>query len=166
MFRIDDFVVYGTAGVCRVADIREEKFGGNSQVYYILEPVFRKDSLIYAPVENRRTPMRSVIDEDELYSIVKDIAAAEPEWEPNDKLRTEKFKDILRSGNCREIALMVKSLYMHKLTQVERGRKLHISDTNLMKTAEELLYSEFAHILGISPEDVVQFILREAFGEM
>ena len=108
-------------------------------------------------------PIRSVVDEDEIYQIIHELPQSNVPWEENDKLRSEQFKEVIRSGDCRQIVFMIKSLYLHKYIQVEKGRKLHIADDNVMKAAEALLYSEFAHVLKIEPDDVVPFILREAY---
>ena len=65
----------------------------------------------------------------------------------------------------RSIFFMLHDLYLHKFAQAEKGRKLHIADDNIMRSAENLVNSEFAHVLGLEPADVVPFILREAFPE-
>lgn len=163
MFNIGDYVMYGTSGLCKIIDIRKENFGGKPEEYYILELVFDQSTVIYAPLENNKTPMRNVIDEDEIYSIIHSLPKAENLWLENDKDRNDRFKEILRSGDCKSIIYMIKSIYMHKLKQAEKGKKLHIADDNIIKTAEKLAYSELAYVLGIQPDDVVPFILREAY---
>ncbi len=163
MFKIGDHVMYGSSGLCKIIDIRNENFGGKEERYYILELVFDQSTVIYAPLLNNKTPMRYVIDENEIYNIIHALPEAENLWLENDKERNDRFKEILRSGNCRLIIFMIKSIYMHKLKQAEKGKKLHIADDNIIKTAERLAYSELAFVLGIQPDDVVPFILREAY---
>ena len=165
MFKVDEYVVYGTAGVCLVKDIRKENFGGRKAEYYILQPIFDRDSMIYAPVDNEKVTIRSVIGEEELYSLIHELPERKPAWIENDKLRSETFKETLRTGDIRSIFFMLHDLYLHKFAQAEKGRKLHIADDNIMRSAENLVNSEFAHVLGIEPADVVPFILREAFPE-
>ena len=54
MFDINEYVVYGTVGVCRVVDYRKESFGSiEEKEYYILEPVHAKNSSIYVPADNQ-----------------------------------------------------------------------------------------------------------------
>ena len=61
MFNIGDCVMYGTSGLCKIIDIRKENFGGKPEEYYILELVFDQSTVIYAPLENNKTPMRNVM---------------------------------------------------------------------------------------------------------
>ena len=47
MWKLDDIVTYGSAGVCRVVDVREEKFCDEYKTYFVLRPVFDdKNTLI------------------------------------------------------------------------------------------------------------------------
>ena len=40
MFSIGDIFIYGSNGVCRITDIKEEKFGSEIKTYYILSRFF------------------------------------------------------------------------------------------------------------------------------
>lgn len=165
MFTIGDHVVYGMAGVCRITDIRKEAFGGRKAEYYVLQPVFESNSLIYAPVSGGRIPMRELVSREELFGLIHSLRESEFEWIENDKLRSEAFKEILRKGEMKEVLLMLRALYRHKFEQLQKGRKLHIADDNVMRSAESFSYSEIAYVLSLSPEDVPAFILRELYPE-
>ena len=49
MFKVDDTVVYGTAGVCVISEIREMEICGSTADYYVLKPVDSKASQIFVP---------------------------------------------------------------------------------------------------------------------
>ena len=53
---------------------------------------------------------------------------------------------------------MIKALYIHKQQQKQRGRKLHLADEKFLRDAEKMLYDEFAYVLEISPNEVLNFI--------
>lgn len=40
-------------------------------------------------------------------------------------------------------------------------KRLHISDESFLKDAEKLLYEEFAHVLNITKDQVLPFIMRQ-----
>ena len=41
MYQIDDLIMYGSTGVCRVSDITEQVFNDEDKLYYVLEPCIR-----------------------------------------------------------------------------------------------------------------------------
>ena len=53
---------------------------------------------------------------------------------------------------------MIRELYIHKQKQLKNGKKMHLSDEQLMKEAERLLYSEFSLVLNIRADEVPKFI--------
>ena len=53
---------------------------------------------------------------------------------------------------------MIRELYIHKKKKKKNGKKMHLSDEQLMKEAERLLYSEFSLVLNIRADEVPKFI--------
>lgn len=45
-FKEGDVVVYGSQGICRITGTEKMRVGGKSTVYFILNPVYRKNSKI------------------------------------------------------------------------------------------------------------------------
>ncbi|HOB36955.1 MAG TPA: CarD family transcriptional regulator [Candidatus Avimonas sp.] len=161
MFDINEYVVYGTVGVCRVVDYRKESFGSiEEKEYYILEPVHAKNSSIYVPADNQDVirKMQPVLTVEEVYELIDSITDEETTWISNDTQRREKFSQIIKSGNRKEILKLIKALYQHREERLESGRKLYAADENILNTAERLINNEFALVLNIEPEDVVPFI--------
>ena len=79
-------------------------------------------------------------------------------WIIDDNERKEHYRTILSSGNRLEILNMIRELYIHKQEQLKNGKKMHLSDEQLMKEAERLLYSEFSLVLNIRADEVPKFI--------
>ena len=161
MFDINEYVVYVTVGVCRVVDYRKESFGSiEEKEYYILEPVHAKNSSIYVPADNQDVirKMQPVLTVEEVYELIDSITDEETTWISNDTQRREKFSQIIKSGNRKEILKLIKALYQHREERLESGRKLYAADENILNTAERLINNEFALVLNIEPEDVVPFI--------
>ena len=52
MYELNEILVYGSSGVCKLVDIRKEKFAGSPTMYYILSSVFSGQSTLYVPIEN------------------------------------------------------------------------------------------------------------------
>lgn len=158
MFGINDTIMYGSYGVCRIVDIRPEQFSLETRVYYVLKPVQDETSTIYCPVEGGEKKFRHLLSVNEIYELVASIPKMEAEWIEDDQQRQEKFQDILRHGDHASLMKLVKTLYTQREKQRSAGKKFHNADQKLMKEAEGVLYSEFAHVLHIRPDEVVPFI--------
>lgn len=164
MFQIGDTVLYGMDGVCTVTDITTRVFNKESREYIVLTPVHDGRSTIYVPTasEAALTKMREILSADEIRAIIRDLPQNVcTDWIADENTRRQHFKDILQTGDRREIIRMIKTIYLHGQEQKANGRKLHHADEVAMKDAEAVLYDEFAYVLGIHPDEVLPFILQE-----
>ena len=67
MFKVNDYIMYGTTGVCKIIEIKKEKFLGRQEMeYYILEPVYSKNTVIKIPVDNTTIKMREVLSKEDI----------------------------------------------------------------------------------------------------
>lgn len=161
MFEIGEYIIYSSTGVCRIDDIRTERFSGTSKSYYILKPVYLNDSTIYAPVGSSEQRMKSVISKEAVYKLIHSMPDEEMIWIENDNERKEKYGEIIKLGDRRDLVKLLKTLhYVQKKKQMS-GRKFHSADERIMKDAEKILYEEFALVLDIEPGKVSEFIHDE-----
>ncbi len=163
MFELNDTVLYGSHGVCKIVEMTTKEMCGQKIKYYVLKPVYESASTIFVPVNNERltSKMRDVMHPEDIYSLVKSMPDEECEWVEPETLRVEQYKKILEKGNRRELVKLIKALYAHQQEQKDIGKKLHINDERLMKEAEKMLYDEFAYVLNIKREQVLPFIVRQ-----
>lgn len=161
MFKTDNYIVYGTTGVCRIDDIRTENFGGHSREYYVLKPIYANDSTIYAPIGTSEARMKPVMSPKEVYKLIMTMPDAKTFWIENDALRKEKFTEIVKSGNREDLVKLIKTLYYKRKEKLESGKKFHAADEKIMKEAEKILYEEFALVLNIKLHEVIPFITNE-----
>lgn len=159
MFNINDTVMYRNAGVCKIADIRTEKFGGEETLYYILKPVEEESSTIYCPVHSDTLHLRRLLSLEEIDALIQAMPDTETEWIENDQLRREKYSAILRRGDHRQLVGLIKTLYSQREEKQRQGRKFHLADEKIMTEAETTLYGEFAHVLHIQPSEVIDYIV-------
>ena len=84
MFNVDDYIMYGMTGVCKVVDITNEKFiNGEKRKYYVLNPIYNNDTTIKVPLDNDKIPMRKVISKGDMTSLINDIPNMEILWIKN-----------------------------------------------------------------------------------
>ena len=162
MFQINDYLIYGTTDVCQMVGMRTEKLtGGIEREYYILKPVYDCNSTIFSPVDNGKTQMRRILTVEEVYGLFRVVPDADDDWIDNDRMRMEKFSEILKSGDRRDLVKLIKALLSKRKEQIENGKNFRSTDEGVMKAAEKLLYNEFALILDIRPGDVAGFIIEQ-----
>lgn len=160
MFEKGSYVIYGNSGVCEVVDVTTMDIEGISKdrLYYVLKPYEQKSGTIYAPVDGTKTVIRQIISAEEANALIDDIPNIEDLWVPNERQREEKYKECIRSCQCRELVKIIKTLYMQKKRRNAQGKKATATDDRYMKMAEENLYSELSIVLGIPKSEMVQYI--------
>jgi CarD family transcriptional regulator len=159
-FQIDDYIIYGSSGVCVVKDICvPDMFDiDTTEEYYILEPVYLKGSTIYSPVDNSTTVMRKIITKEEAQELINQIQFVEPYWNINDKKREEQYKAAIRTYDCFEWIRIIKTLYQRKQELSEQKKRLGQIDERYLHMAEDLLYSELSIPLEMTREQVESYI--------
>lgn len=150
MFKVDDYIMYGRTGVCKVIDITNEKFiNGEERKYYVLSPI-HNNTIIKIPLDNTKIPMRKIISKEDVTSLINDMSNMEALWIDDEKKRSNKFKTMLKSGKCEDLIKLISNKRYFK--------KLNTTDKEIIKEAERLVNEEFAIILNISPKEVNSYI--------
>ena len=162
MHKIGEKIVYGSHGVMEIIDIKEELVGDVSRKYYVLREL---DSVYlsqtYVPVDNEKLvcAMRPLLTKAEIMEIISKISTLpEVEWQRDNRLRSEKFRSIIESGDREGMLALIKTVYENGKRRNEAGKKNYLTDESFMHKAEKLVFSEFATVLGINVSDVPSFI--------
>lgn len=159
MFKIDDYIMYGTTGVCKVIDITKENIMNNKMMdYYVLAPIYSKNTVIKTPVENEKVNMRKIISEKEVCSLIDDITKKSIPWIDDEYERIAKFKEMIKSGDCDNLIKIIRTIYFNLEYKKLIGNKVTKRDENIMQIAANMLNEEFATVLGILPEEVFDYI--------
>ncbi|WP_294372564.1 CarD family transcriptional regulator [uncultured Clostridium sp.] len=166
MFKVDDYIIYGGNGVCRVADIGVPEISRSDieREYYTLEPIY-ESGRIFAPVDNEKIVMRKVITKEEAENIIENIPSVEVNWIDDMKERENQFKDIIHHYDCSGFVKIIKTLLERKKKCASAGKKMSTSDANYLKKAKEYLCGEFAIALNI-PKDNVDGYIKERLKSM
>ena len=160
LFGKGEYIVYGTTGVCQVKDITSMSMDERQQekLYYILEPMGVRGSRIMTPVEGNKSIMRPVLSRDEAYHLIDGIQDVDELWITDDKQREMKYKEALKTCDCRQWIGIIKTLYFRKKDRMSRGKRLTEVDERYLKKAKENLYRELSIPLEIPAEEVEHFI--------
>ena len=159
MYAVDDTVMHGQSGICKITEICDKKFGRETHKYYVLRPLFGQNTVIYGPVDSEKVRIRKLLSTEDVLALIREMPAQQGEWIENDNLRKEQQAEILRRGDHKELIALIKTLYRKRTETENSGRRFHRADAEAMAQAEKMLYQEFAQVLDIAPEEVVPFII-------
>lgn len=160
MYSLGDYVVYGSHGVCRILELEERLIDRKKLKYYVLEPVEQVGARYLIPVHNEVAvgKLRPVLSREELDALICSQEVRVDAWIPDENLRKQTYRELMNSGDRAAMIRMIGSLYRHKEEQAAAGRKFHMCDDNFLRDAQKLLNSEFAHVLGIEPNAVGDYV--------
>lgn len=156
MFSVNDYVVYGSEGVCRVESIGHPEIVGldKTKEYYTLSPVYRSGK-IYTPVDST-IRIRCVLTESDVTRLIEKIKDISGELDvPRDiKLANAFYRDLVRTYDCTNLISIIKYVSAKQRAFAEIKRNMPAVDIKFLKIAEEMLYNEFGFVLGVDPKDV------------
>ena len=162
MFAKNDYIIYGTTGVCKITGIEKKKFNTSAErEYYILKPAYDPNSTIYAPVDNNIINIRKIMTVKEVYDLIMAMPDNKTIWIDDINLRKEKYNEILKKGDKVELVKLIRTLYLEIQKKKNEGKKLYVGDEKIMSEAQRLLHEEFALVLNIKVDEVLPFILGE-----
>ena len=127
MFAKNDYIIYGTTGVCKITGIEKKKFNNMEREYYILKPAYDPNSTIYAPVDNNMINIRKIMTVKEVYDLIKTMPDNKPIWIDDINLRKEKYNEILKKGDKVELVKLIRTLYLEKEKKKNENKRILLS---------------------------------------
>ncbi len=159
MFEIGSCVVYRAEGVCKISDIRKEKFGamGEEGQYYILSPLNDEKSTVFVPMDNDALlgMMRPLMSAEAICRLVTELKGERMEWIPESRARNVRFREILSLGDRRQLIVLVNTVRERMEMAVSQGKKPTMTDENAIRRAIQLLYEEFSATTDLESEEAV-----------
>lgn len=164
MFKENDLVMYGKAGVCRITKIGVPDFATaeDDALYYFLEPLYRSGTF-YAPVKGKGFTLRAIISGRKAKSLISGIDDMECQEVSTVSIQqlSQHYQSIVDGHKCDELLAMVKSIYAKNAEAAKHNKKLGQIDKRYMKMAEDLLYGELAVALGKEKDELEQLVTEK-----
>lgn len=160
MFKKGETVYYGTAGVCTVKDICRLPFEKNdTRMYYVLQPNDTSNStIIYSPTDNDRVLLRPLMTKDEAKELISSIPALPAIEILNEKQRRDEYRNAMKDGTPRSIAMVIKTINGRKKTAFSEKKRISDTDAEFDKAARRNLFSEISCVLDITEEETESMI--------
>ncbi len=160
LFSVNDYVVYGSEGVCRIESIGKKDISGldKEKEYYTLVPVY-KSGRIYTPIDSTIV-MRKVITKEQAQKLVAHIKDISSELDvPRDaKLAAAFYKELVRTYECEKLIKIIRHILEKQRELIPLKKNLPAVDTKYFKMAQDILFGELGFALGIAPNQVKGYI--------
>lgn len=99
-----------------------------------------------------------MLSREEAYGLIDQIKEVDELGITDDRQREARYKEALKTCDCRQWLGIIKTMYSRKKDRLSRGKRLTEVDERYLKKAKENLYRELSIPLEISEEEVEQFI--------
>lgn len=161
-FGVGDCVVYAGNGICRINDIRNEKFCGmGERLYYVMSSVYDDKAKFYLPAdaEDAGKKLRPILSREDITAVIDKSEDIGVRWIENDEERIAAFEELLTRGEIAEVLWLVKILHLHKIETCKSGKKFRACDEKILAAAERRITEEFAFVLGLERDGVIPYIV-------
>lgn len=160
MYEIGKQVLYGIHGVCVVKDQEQRKVDRKLVTYLVLEPVGQEGSQFLVPTHNQTAMSKliPILTRQELEELLNAPEGKQDGWISDENQRKQLYRELIGSGNRMKLVQMVRTLYRHKRTLAEKGKRCHLCDDNFLRDAERLLINEAAIVLETDADQARQYL--------
>ena len=160
MFEVNDYVFYGTNGICRVDDVCTEPFEGAPAglLYYVLHTLSEPKQTILNPVTNDKVRMRYVMTAGEVNAFFAQLSSLSPLEGDSARALREAYISSIKSGE---------PCAWGRILRTYRAR-LHLAEAKLVRVtdAERNFYDQALRLLGAEISLVLGITLAEAEGRV
>lgn len=160
MFNVKDAVFYGVHGVCIIEEISKKEIFGSVNDYYTLKPVYSSKTKVFVPVDraDKTVNLRKVITKDKALQIIEQLKTSDSMWIDDDAVRKKSFAEILKNGQVKELAWLIKTIYEKRIELGQEKKKMHAADERILADAERSFNEELAFVLDIEKDKVPEYI--------
>lgn len=160
MFGKEEYVFYGSEGVCVIDDIVSSPFDDvkTDGEYYVLHSLHGSGGKMFIPVARAEALMRRLMSRAEIDSLIGDIDKLPLFSEDNLKALKDRYSEAMRTCRPAEWVRVIKTVYSRVLNGRGNGRKVSDAEKAFSENAKRYLYSEVSTVLGIPVESVADYI--------
>jgi CarD family transcriptional regulator len=154
--KIGDKVIYPNQGIGIVENIQEENYFGESfRIFHVR--IVANDTLVLVPSSNaEEIGIRRPISEEAVENIFKLISNGIVDVTMNWKGRYKEHVNLMKSGQMRDMILVLKSLYYLNLI-----KPLSFREKKMMEKARDLIATEISEVSDV-PFDLIEEKIRDS----
>lgn len=159
LFKIGDTIIYPNQGLAVIEDIQEESYYGETfKIFHVR--ILSNDTLVLVPSSNTsEMGIRKPVSSDSIEKIFEFMKNGDVDVTMNWKGRYKENLVLMKSGEIKDIAFVLKSLYSLNLT-----KPLSFREKKMMDKAKELLVTELSEVTSV-PSSAVEKKLLESLSK-
>ena len=160
VFKINDVIIHGTEGICKIIGIEEQVINGICIQCFVLKPEDGRNLTIYIPTKNQKllAKMRKISSKKEVDSLIDSLSDSTTDWIEDVNERKLVYSKILSDRSPAALVAMIKALHFQEENQAFKGKQLRMSDKRFLKDAEQLLYNEWQYVLKMDRAELTTYI--------
>ena len=160
MFATNDYVFYGSGGVCKIVDVQTAPLDGmpKDKDYYILHSVHDQNSVMYIPVDSDCIFLRALISREDAEKLIDLIPSISIIDESNAKLLREKYTEAMKQHMPTEWVRVIKTVYFRMNESRVPMRRISETERTFAENAKKYLYTELSLVLGLPIQGMEQYI--------
>jgi CarD family transcriptional regulator len=161
-FKVEDYIYYGSGGICRIDDICESPFEGAPRgvTYYVMHTMSEPKQTILNPVHNDRVVMRAVMTKEECDAVLSALPSLKPFEASNAKLLREKYLGAMKSASPTEWGRVLRTYTVRRAAALSRLVRVTDAERTFFENAMRLLGGEIALAHGISQGEAEERIAK------
>ena len=161
MFELNDYVFYGSGGVCKIVDVQKAPLDGmpEDKLYYILHSLHDQSSVMYVPVDSDCIFLRRLVSREEAESLLQTIPSVSVIEEPNAKLLREKYNLAMKAHLPIEWVRVIKTVYARMNDPKMPSRKISETERSFAENAKKYLHMELSIVLETELKKIEQDVL-------
>ncbi|MBR6603227.1 MAG: hypothetical protein IKK94_04345 [Clostridia bacterium] len=162
MFEVNEYVFYGSEGICKIDDIVSSPFSDvkSDTKYYVLHSLHGGNNTAYVPFDGASSLIRAVMTKADIDSLIAKIPSVELFEECPLKLLKEKYAISIRSGDPCEWVKVIKTVQNRTINGRDGGKKVSDAEKVYAENAKKFLYKEISIVLDIPCESVESYIME------
>ena len=160
MFQPDEYVFYGSGGICRITDIQTAPLDNMpaDRLYYVMQSIHDQNGVIYVPVDSDCVFLRRLLNREEAEALLDEIPAVGTIEESNAKLLRSKYTEAMRTHEPLEWVRVIKTVYQRMTSPTSRTQRISETERSFSDNAKRYLHAELALALGLHEQDMETYI--------
>jgi CarD family transcriptional regulator len=163
MFNVDENIMYGNVGVCRIEGILGgDEIGMNTEKEYYKLYSYREKEIIYTPTDTN-VFIRKIMTKEQIKELIRKIPSLKTIeiQSKNMKVQSDYYKTFLKNCDSENMLMLIKTIYEKNLDRKREGKKEGTIENIFFKEAQEKLHLEIAIAFGVNIEEVPKIIENE-----
>ncbi len=162
-YNINDRIMYMSKKIYRISKIEVKNFGNDDKEYYVLVDDKVDNDILYLPLDNDLAlkNIRHLLTKKEIDKAIIDSLDIEFLWNNSYKERIQIYNDLLKENNMSKLLSAVRTILARKKDFEKIKKSLPSIDLNFLNGILQVIDEEFAYVLNIKEDDVVNYITNK-----